>query len=170
MKRTAFTLVEILIVVVILGILAAIVIPTFASCTAAANNSCLAQDLAMLKRMILVYKAQHLETAPGYPNGDRTVAPTETAFVDQTTMASNTNGATAAKGTPGYQYGPYMERLPANPYVEVAVQRSVLVLGDNEPFPAMPDNQHGWICKPATQEVRAGNTGSDESGKLYYDY
>jgi general secretion pathway protein G len=80
MKRTAFTLVEILIVVVILGVLAAVVIPTFASCTNAAKDSCLAQDLGMLKRMVLVYKAQHLETAPGYPDGVRTQPPTEAAL------------------------------------------------------------------------------------------
>jgi general secretion pathway protein G len=170
MNRKAFTLVEILLVVVILGILAAVVIPTFASCTSAAKDSALAQDLAMIKRMMLVYKAQHLEAAPGYPDGDRSQAPTEEAFLAQTTTASDAHGATAAIGTVGYKYGPYMERIPANPYVDTALQRSILVLGDNEDFPAEPDNQHGWICKPATQEVRAGNTGADESGKRYYDY
>jgi general secretion pathway protein G len=170
MNRKAFTLVEILLVVVILGVLAAVVIPTFGSCTAAAKDSALAQDLAMIKRMILVYKAQHMEAAPGYPNGDRSQAPTQEAFLAQTTMASDAQGTTAAIGTAGYKYGPYMERIPANPYVDQTVQRSILVLGDSEDFPAEPDNQHGWICKPATQEVRAGNTGSDESGKRYYDY
>jgi general secretion pathway protein G len=163
MKRTAFTLVEILIVVVILGILAAVVIPTFASCTAAAKDSALAQDLTMIKRMILVYKAQHLETAPGYPDGDRSQPPTEAAFEAQTMMASDAQGVTAAVG----KYGPYMEKIPMNPFNNL---RTVQVLADNEDFPAEADDSHGWVCKPATQEVRPDNTGSDDTGKRYYDY
>jgi prepilin-type N-terminal cleavage/methylation domain-containing protein len=167
MKRTAFTLVEILIVVVILGILASVVIPTFASCTSAAKDSALAQDLGMVKRMVLVYKAQHLEAAPGYPDGDRTQAPTEDAFMAQVTTASDGSGATAAVGTAGYKYGPYMERIPENPFNRL---RTVHILGDAEEFPAEADNNHGWMYKPATQEVRPDNTGTDDTGKLYYSY
>lgn len=167
MKRSAFTLVEILIVVVILGILAVVVIPTFASCTSAARDSCLAQDLAMIKRMVLVYKAQHMETAPGYPSGDKTAAPTEDAFMAQVTLASDASGATAAKGTAGYKYGPYMERVPENPYNKL---RTIRLLGDAEEFPAAADDSYGWIYKPATQEVRPFNSGHDEGGTPYYNY
>ncbi len=95
-KAKAFTLVEILVVVVLLGVLAAIVIPAFANSTTSAKDSALAVDLQLLRRVILVYKSQHLEVGPGYPDGDTTQAPTEQAFIDQTTMASNTNGQTAA--------------------------------------------------------------------------
>ncbi len=167
MKRTAFTLVEILIVVVILGILAVVVIPTFASCTAAAKDSALAQDLGMIKRMVLVYKAQHLETSPGYPDGDKSQAPTEEVFLAQVTTATDGNGATAAIGTPGYKYGPYMERIPENPFNRL---RTVHILGDAEDFPAAADNSYGWVYKPATQAVRPDNTGAAETGKLYYTY
>jgi prepilin-type N-terminal cleavage/methylation domain-containing protein len=167
MKRTAFTLIEILIVVAILAILAVVVIPTFASCTAAAKDSALAQDLGMLKRMVLVYKAQHLETSPGYPDGDKSQAPVEDVFTAQVEMASNGNGATAAVGTAGYKYGPYMERIPENPFNHL---RTVHILGDAEAFPAEADNNHGWMYKPSTQEFRPDNTGSDETGKLYYNY
>jgi prepilin-type N-terminal cleavage/methylation domain-containing protein len=167
MKRSAFTLVEILIVVAILGVLASIVIPTFASCTEAAKDSSLAQDLGMIKRMVLVYRAQHLETSPGYPDGDKGQAPTEAAFMAQVTTASNAAGETAAIGTAGYKFGPYMETIPANPFNKL---RTVLVLGDGEDFPAAADNSAGWIYKPSTQEVRAGNTGADQGGKLYYEY
>lgn len=166
-KRKAFTLAEMLIMVVILGILAAVVIPTFASATTSAKDSALAQDLMMLKRMVLVYKAQHLEVAPGYPDGNTSEAPTEDAFLAQVTTASDSEGNTAAIGTPGFKYGPYMQRIPENPFNKL---RSVLVLGDEEDFPAEADNNHGWVYKPVTQEVRPGNSGSDQAGKRYYDY
>ena len=44
------------------------------------------------------------------------------------------------------------------------------MLGNGEDFPASPDDETGWIYKAATSEVRAGNTGTDVNGKLFYEY
>jgi hypothetical protein len=82
-------------------------------------------------------------------------------------MASDAQGVTAAVGTAGYKYGPYMQKIPENPFNNL---RTVQILADNEDFPADADNSHGWVYKPATQEARADNTGTDVSGKRYYDY
>jgi prepilin-type N-terminal cleavage/methylation domain-containing protein len=166
-KARAFTLVEILIVVVILGILAVVVIPSVAHNTISAKDSSLAVDLQLLRRVILVYKSQHLEVELGYPNGDKTLAPTEQDFIDQTTMASNTNGQTAAIGTPGFNRGPYLMKIPANPFNKL---NTVQVLTNAQAFPANADDSHGWIYKPATSEIRADNTGTDSNGKRYYDF
>ena len=166
-KARAFTLIEILAVVVLLGILAAVVIPTVANCTTSAKDSALAVDLQLLRRFILVYKSQHLEVGPGYPNGDTTQAPTEQAFIDQTTMASNTNGQTAAIGTPGFNRGPYISKIPVNPFNG---KNTVEMLADGQAFPANADDSHGWIYKAAASEIRADNTGTNLNGKRYYDY
>ncbi|MHC4558902.1 MAG: type II secretion system protein [Planctomycetota bacterium] len=166
-KAKAFTLVEILIVVVILGILAVVVIPSVAHNTISAKDSALAVDLQLLRRVVLVYKSQHLEVGPGYPNGDKSLAPTEQDFIDQTTMASNTNGQTAAIGTPGFNRGPYLMKIPANPFNNL---NTVEILGGAQAFPANADDSHGWIYKPATSEVRADNTGTNSNGKRYYDF
>ena len=168
MKKTkAFTLVEILIVVVLLGVLAAIAIIAVADSTSSAQQSALATDLKLLRRFILVYKSQHLEVGPGYPNGQTTAAPTEQAFVDQTKMSSNTNGQTAPRGTVGFKYGPYLSRMPVNPFNN---KTTVQMLGNDEEFPDEADDSHGWIYKAATSEVRADNTGADQNDKRYYDY
>ncbi len=79
-KAKAFTLVEILIVVVLLGVLAAIVIPAFGSSAMSAKQSALAQDLRILQRYILIYKCHHMEVAPGYPDGDTTAVPTGAVY------------------------------------------------------------------------------------------
>src|SRR6478735_9037840 len=63
--RRAFTLVEILIVVVILGILAAIIIPQFANASSDARTTNLRTTLANVRNQIEIFKAQHNETAPG---------------------------------------------------------------------------------------------------------
>ncbi len=166
-ERKAFTLVEILIVVVILGILAAVVIPLASGSVLSAQESSLGVDLQLLKRFVLIYKVQHLEVAPGYPGGQTSSTPTEQAFIDQATLVSKGSGETAAIGTSGYERGPYMQFLPINPLNKM---RTIQMLGNGESFPAEGDNSHGWIYKASTGEIRADSPGTDINGKRYYDY
>ena len=103
MKRMkkAFTLIEILIVVVLLGILAAIVIPNFSNASDTARASMLADNLRIFRTQLPVFKAQHGGIAAGYPNGDTSATPTEIAFVFHMVKASNDSLQTADPGTPG---------------------------------------------------------------------
>src|SRR5436190_15454775 len=63
-RKGGFTLVEILIVVIILGILAAIVIPQFTSASQDARKNSLASQLQTLRSQIELYKLQHLDQIP----------------------------------------------------------------------------------------------------------
>ena len=166
-KARAFTLVEILIVVTILGILAGIVIPTVGNSGNSAREGVLRTNLKLLRRFVLIYKGQHIDVGPGYPNGNTADAPTEDAFVEQATMSSNTGGETAAPGTAGFNRGPYLERMPVNPFNNMGTVR---MLADGDDFPANADGNNGWIYKAATSELRADNTGADSDGQRYYDY
>lgn len=102
MKRNAFTLVELLIVVVILGILAAVVIPQFSDASTDAKFSSLGTNLATVRGQIELYKLQH---NGAYPTDEKT-------FSDQMTKKTNADGTTT--GTP--TLGPYLQRIPNNPY------------------------------------------------------
>jgi len=62
--RKAFTLVEILIVVVILGILAAIVVPQFTNATQDAQAGNLQAQLSSLNRQIELYRARNNGNVP----------------------------------------------------------------------------------------------------------
>jgi prepilin-type N-terminal cleavage/methylation domain-containing protein len=166
-QARAFTLVEILIVVVLLGIMAAIVIPALAKSTTGARETTLAMNLNLLRRFIPVYTSQHKEVQPGYPNGNTAAAPTEQAFIDQAMLSSNAAGQTAARGTVGYPYGPYLSKIPANPFNS---KDTLQVLGDGEAFPGAADDSHGWIYKPASGEIRSDNTGTRSDGTPYYNY
>ncbi|MGA3065315.1 MAG: prepilin-type N-terminal cleavage/methylation domain-containing protein [Tepidisphaeraceae bacterium] len=95
--RKGFTLVEILIVVIILGILAAIVIPQFTNASSDARNSSLASTLQTLRSQIELYKLQHGDTLP---NLVASWAP----FTGTTTY-----------GNPATTFGPYMQATPTNP-------------------------------------------------------
>jgi len=166
-KSSAFTLVEILVVVVLLGILAAVVMSQVSSSGTSAKQSALATDLQLLRRFIMVYKAHHLEVEPGYPDGNTAQAPSESAFVEQATMSSNANGQTAAAGTEGFDRGPYIQKMPVNPFNN---KSSIEMLGNDEEFPADADDSCGWIYKASTGQIRADSTGIDGNGTRYYDY
>lgn len=102
MKRNAFTLVELLIVVVILGILAAVVIPQFSDASTDAKFSSLGTNLATVRGQIELYKLQHSGL---YPTD-------KTTFSDQMTKKTKPDGTVDAAGT----LGPYLQRIPNNPY------------------------------------------------------
>lgn len=67
--RLGFTLMEILIVVVILGILAAIVIPSFASATEDSRKAAFTQDLRAFETGILRYQVDFGEFPPDGGSG-----------------------------------------------------------------------------------------------------
>ncbi len=106
MQRNArgFTLVEILIVVIILGILAAIVIPQFTNASNDARNNSVSSTLQTLRSQIELFKIQHADNAP-------TNAQMWTALLN----ASNTTGTTNATANTTYPFGPYLQAAPANP-------------------------------------------------------
>ncbi len=105
-KNHGFTLVEILIVVVILGILAAIVIPQFSQASLEARESSLKSDLQAMRSQIELYKIQHLEVLPTVANFDHVMTSvTDIAGVDWVDQA-----------TSGTAYGPYMRAIPDNPF------------------------------------------------------
>ena len=122
-NRKGFTLIEILIVVIILGILAAIVIPQFTNASKEAKQSSLVTMVQSLRSQIALFKLQHNDMLPGAaPLKDTGGSFTEATFWDQLTLFSKLDGTTAAaKNTAtGFVYGPYMQSIPANPLVTPA--------------------------------------------------
>ncbi|MFQ5591416.1 MAG: prepilin-type N-terminal cleavage/methylation domain-containing protein [Phycisphaerae bacterium] len=103
----AFTLVEVLIVVVVLGILAAVVIPQFTDASSDAKLSSLETDLATIRTQLQLYKLQHNDNWPALAT-----------FTNQMTLSSKADGTTAAIGTAGYPYGPYLQTIPNNPFTD----------------------------------------------------
>ncbi len=157
-----FTLVEILIVVVILAILATIVIPRLSNASHLASENTMKEDLRYMRTQIQVYRFQHLEVMPG----DNGVGYDSDTFQRQLTLASNINGGTAAPGTPGFPFGPYLRRLPTNPLNNKA---TVHVLDGLGALPAA-DDSHGWMYQPETNTFVADVPGVDVAGIAYVNY
>ena len=121
--RAGFTLVELLIVVIILGILAAIAIPQFTDSTEDAKLSTLTTNLSGLRNAIELYYHQHGAIYPGAKNyttgaAAASAAEAQAAFLEQLTKYSAVTGITSDTKDATYKYGPYLKRstLPSNPF------------------------------------------------------
>ena len=105
--KSGFTLVEILIVVVILGILAAIVIPQFSQASTDAKTSSLQSNLQTMRSQLALYKIQHNDTVPLTAAAAGTGL--QTLLINKTTIAGVVDAAGAC--------GPYLQvKIPNNPF------------------------------------------------------
>jgi general secretion pathway protein G len=110
--KSGFTLVEILIVVVILGILAAIVIPQFTDASTEAKTSSLCSDLQTVRSQIELYKIQHTDNLPGVVGIGHA---TDADFEEALTGYTNTSGIVQAAKGDGI-VGPYLQKIPKNAF------------------------------------------------------
>lgn len=166
--RTGFTLIEILIVVVILGILAAIVVPQFSNASHVARENTLKDDLRYLRTQIVVFKAQHRDVAPGYPGGNNKAMPSYDDFVSQMTQHTNEKCGVVTSPDPNYPLGPYLQKMPVNP---LSTQAKILLIPNGQAMPkTFQGAQYGWIFKPETQEFIANSDQVDSNGVSYMQY
>jgi general secretion pathway protein G len=121
-----FTLVEILIVVIILGILAAIIIPQFANASSDARTTNLRTTLANVRNQIEIFKAQHYDTAPSLAG----------MWTLLTSMSDTSEANSAAPA--GTRWGPYLGAVPVNPFNSQTGITSAPV-----------DTAAGWYYEPA---------------------
>ena len=150
-KKQAFTLVELIIVVSILGILAAIVLPEVQGHTQHAKEAATKDNLRILREAIERYAAEHNGIPPGYPNNDASLSPTMKS-INQHLVLDN-----------------YLTELPTNP---INNSSDLLLLDNSDTFPTEPQlpEAYGWIYQPATKTLKVNSTGTDSSDTLYFNY
>ena len=144
-ETKGFTLVEILIVVVIIGILAAIVVPKFTNMVGDSRTTAMADQLRQVRTVIQLYRLQHTDQSPGLLAAD---------WTDLTQAKPNASGIMC---------GPYLTSVPKNPlnnFSDVAVVGTDQLAGD----PVVGVNI-GFVFNSSNGMVWATNT----AGTMVYN-
>lgn len=154
-KKRAFSLVEMLIVISILGIMAAIIIPAMKDHSQRAKEAAAKDNLRILRTAIEAYAARNNGVPPGYENNNTTATPNYLYVVSQLTMGDK-----------------YLPAIPQNPFNDKAM---FLVLDNNETldeaaFTANPAIMYGWIYHPATKAIKLHWHGTDSEGQNFFNY
>jgi general secretion pathway protein G len=136
-QRQAFTLIEVVIVIVIIGIISAIAIPKFSKAGEGSAEAVLKGDLAVMHRAVAYYEAEHA------------AKPKAADVVAQLTQYTDDAGATSAARSVTYRFGPYLRAFPKLP------------VGPNQGangVAAAPGVGVGWIYDETTGDFTANMT------------
>jgi general secretion pathway protein G len=180
LKLRAFTLVELLIVVIILAILAAIIVPQFSSATVDAQETSLDANLAALRSSIELYHAQHGTLSP-YPGAAATsggtcatvkgtgAANSAQAFIDSMLMYSDVSGNTCNLGdATTYKFGPYLRKgVPADPITGKGSIAADIVVTSAGTALAPAAATGGWAYDAKSGQIVMNSNANDSKTKVY---
>lgn len=154
-QRNAFTLVELVMVVTIIGVIAAIAVPRLSNASANASANALQATLANVRKAIDCYYAEH-DSFPGYAPGTST--PSNDDFVDQLVRYSDRRGNTSDSYGSPFIFGPYIRKpFPANPINRLRTVHVKAQKADGNPA----DGTVGWIAVLATGDFGISATDVD---------
>ena len=134
-RNSGFTLVEILIVVVILGILAAIVIPQFSNAASEANTANCKSNLQTLRSQIALFKIK---------NGDTPPTCTTAGFAASADDAGNT------------MIPDYLQAIPVNPLSSTATIGATMATGTTDLSSGW--DATGWYYNSTTGVMHAADS------------
>ena len=161
--KAGFTLVELVLVIVIIGVLAAIAIPRLSRGSAGANQAALQANLSTVRNALAVYAAEHNNKFPG---------PDAAGFKDDLTTYTNVGGDSQAAKDPTHKFGPYLVAIPPCPVGEAAgtaTAANVLISATSPPTPDTT-NGEGWVYNVTTGEFLPNTDQTDSEGKAWKTY
>jgi prepilin-type N-terminal cleavage/methylation domain-containing protein len=178
--KAGFTLVELLIVVIILAVLAAIIVPQFSSATIDAQESALDANLARMRSAVELFQAQHANLYPGGAATTGGTCPaggtagtgavnTAQAFMDHLLMYSNAAGQTCSVGDgTTFRFGPYLRKgIPPDSITgRGAVAGEIVVTSTGAPIvPSAPTG--GWAFDTRSGQIVMNSNANDTRGRPY---
>ena len=183
-RQSGFTLVELLIVAIILAILAAIIVPQFASTTTDATESALRANVTGMRSAIDLYRQQHGE----YPGVNHAVPAAAAAPVSAVrsgrvlalvtrSRRSKINSRSIRTATAGLAASP-APTFPFGPYIQEDVSAdqpdyrcgavAIVTTGDLNMTPA--DAGCGWKYDTVTGKFIVDDSTLDSQGVAYSTY
>lgn len=188
-RSEGFTLVELLIVILVIGILAAIAVPQFVDQSYVAKEAALRENLRVFRDAIDRYYQEHKGAFPGCVSAADGATPTASdeervqAFLMQLLLSTDERGRAdpdgqmgVASGNPAYRYGPYRKGMQAiaNPLPDKdggADPRPDQFTVTDAPGATEPDAEpvNGWKFNCRTGRFIANSNEPSSDGSTTYD-
>jgi prepilin-type N-terminal cleavage/methylation domain-containing protein len=174
-SRDGFTLIEMLIVIIILGILAMVIIPQITVSSDDAKVSTLKTNLTGIRSTIELYSAQHNNVYPGLvketdgTTATATAAEVTTAFNTQLQQFTDSTGKASATKTGAFILGPYIKnnKMSDNPFKDNVVLSDLAVV--DVTAARTTDGTTGWKYLPKLG-VFFANDGGTSDGVAHSTY
>jgi general secretion pathway protein G len=177
--QAGFTLVELLIVVIILAVLAAIIVPQFSTATIDAQEAALDANLARMRSAVELFHAQHSSVYPGAAATTGATCPTggtagtgaansAQAFMDHLLMYSDATGKTCSVGDTTFKYGPYLRKGVPNDSLtgKGSAASEIVVTSSGAPIaPAAATG--GWAYDTKSGQIVMNSNANDTRAKPY---
>lgn len=135
-----FTLIEVMIMVAIMAVLAAVVVQRTMLCTNDAKQSTLKHNIHILETQLQLYRAAHLAEFPTIQNNT----------LPQLVRSTNVAGSIGPAGT-DYPLGPYVVEIPPNPFDDSSKVTAVQEAGATPT--GVVGNLGGWQYDQTTGAV-----------------
>lgn len=129
LKSRGLTLIELMIVVSVLAILAAIVVPRFSNANDTAKAGALASQLNTIKKSLILYKTDHNDF---YPTDAQVITTQWQVLINSTDITGDIAGT---------DFGPYFQKPPLNAFTNSSTVAA--------------DNSGAWQYDTATGTIQA---------------
>lgn len=158
-QRGAFTLVELLIVVVLIGIVALIAAPRLSQGASRSAAAATQADLFNVQKMIEMYAIEHAGVYPGAVSDGGNAAHTEAAFLRQMLQYTDIAGRASSAPTGNYRYGPYLRKgIPPLRFGRKRGLTGVHVVTGNTALTFQAAPTAGWLYNDTTGEFTANSS------------
>jgi prepilin-type N-terminal cleavage/methylation domain-containing protein len=148
--RKAFSIAELMIVVAIIGILAALAVPYLSNHAVEAREAAAKDNLRVLRDAIEFYAIHHGDVVPGYEGNDRRNGPTAECFRRQLVVEASC-----------------LRKVPINPFNDLD---TILIVKSGESFSEKVSGDYGWLYQPTTATIRLDWPGKDGKDMPYLQY